>query len=328
MNSRRNQIVQTVLGPVDASELGLCYAHEHLLGAPTPALTNDVDFVLDDEEAAADELLRFRGAGGGAVVEMSTVDYGRDAAGLRRLSRRTGVHIICATGFNKDRFSANLVERASDEELADLFVREIHDGIDDTGVCAGVIKASSTLDKISPSAERVFRAAAAAHHRTGAPISTHAEAGTMAIEQIRLLVSERVDPANVVIGHMDRKLDRAYHVDVASTGCHLGYDQISKVKYYPDVRRAETIAWLVGEGFGHQILLGGDLARRSYWPSYGFPDAPGFEYILKHFVRLLREVGLVEDDIEDLMVKNPARAFAFKANHVDAAPSPPRNHQH
>jgi phosphotriesterase-related protein len=316
--------VQTVLGLLDPSDLGVCYGHEHLLGAPPLDVSDNPDFVLDDEEAAADELLRFRRAGGSTVVEMSTADYGRDAAGLRRLSRRTGVHVICATGYNKDVFSARIVEGASVDVLANRFTAEILEGIDDTGIRAGLVKASSTLDQISPLAARVFRAAAAAHHRTGAPISTHTEAGTMALEQARLLAAEGVDLRHLIIGHMDRKLDREYHLDVVSTGCFVGFDQISKTKYYTDIQRAETIAWLVDRGFGRQILLGGDLARRSYWPGYGFTDAPGLEYILRHFVGLLRDVGLSAGQTNDLLVNNPARAFAFRVDGGDVLASQPR----
>lgn len=303
--------IQTVLGPIPASELGVCYAHEHLLGTPPPDATDDLDLVLDDEDAAAAELNGFLEAGGSAVVEMSTADYGRDAAGLRRLSERTGVHIICATGYNKDRYSARLVEGRSVEKLTERFAGEIRDGIGETGVRAGLVKASSTLDRISPAAEHVFRAAAAVQRRTGAPISTHTEAGTMALEQVRLLESEGADPAHVVIGHMDRKLDLTYHLEVADAGVFLSYDQIGKAKYEPDRRRAETIAHLFDEGFGEQLLLGGDLARRSYWRAFGNEDAPGFQYILSRFVPLLREVGLRDVEIDDLLIHNPSSAFAF-----------------
>lgn len=135
----------------------------------------------------------------------------------------------------------------------------------------------------------------------------------MALEQIRLLASEGVDPAHILIGHLDRRLDAAYHLEVASAGAVLGYDQISKEKYYPDVARAETIAALVDHGYGSQVVLGGDLARRSYWPAYGFSKAPGFSFILERFVPLLREVGLGEDEVDDLLIHNPARIMTFSA---------------
>ena len=316
-------MIQTVRGPVEAARLGVCYGHEHLLCAP-PRLPadpspEDMDFVLDDEEAAVLEMQGFLKAGGSALVEMSTPDYGRDAAGLRRISERTGVHIVCATGYNKDPFSASFVEGASVEDLAERFIGELAQGIDGTDIRAGLVKASSTLDEISPAAEKVFRAAAAAHLETGAPISTHTEAGTMALEQVRLLESLGVDPGRVVIGHMDRNLDVSHHLEVASTGVFLGYDQIGKGKYGPDRRRAEIMVCLTDAGYGKQILLGSDLARRSYWPAWGHAEGPGFSCILKEFVPRLQEMGLHDAALRDLLIGNPARAFAFAELPADAA---------
>lgn len=310
-NHHEGGFIQTVLGRIDPGEFGICYAHEHLLGAPPCETEPDVDFVLDDEEAAARELQRFKAAGGSAVVEMSTADYGRDPGGLRRVSKRTGIHILCASGYNKDRFSARFTREMSVGEMTARFTREVRDGIGDTGVRAGLVKAASTLNEISPAAEKVFRAAAATHRRTGAPISTHTEAGTMAIEQLRLLEDEGVEAGRVVVGHMDRKLDVSYHLEVADAGAYLGYDQISKEKYYSDRRRAEVILHLIDEGYAAQILLAGDLARRSYWPSYGFADAAGFAYILNTFIPMLKDVGASAEAVDMLLRENPARAFTF-----------------
>lgn len=303
-------VIRTVRGDIPADELGVCYGHEHVLGSPPPHLA-EPDFIMDSEAAAVRELGRFRKAGGRALVEMSTPDYRRDAGGLRRIAERTGVHIICATGFNKDKFSAPLVEPHSVDELANQFIQEVTTGIDGTGIRAGVIKAASTLNEVSRNAEKVFRAAAQAHLRTGAPISTHTEAGTMGLEQIQLLQAEGVDPHHVVIGHMDRRLEWEYHVHLAQTGAYLSFDQIGKEKYYPDRQRAAFILQLVEQGFGKQILLAGDMARRSYWPSYGATGGPGLTHILLRFMPWLREQGLSEQAATDLLIHNPARAFSM-----------------
>lgn len=303
-------IIRTVRGDIAPDALGVCYGHEHLLGQPPPDLA-EPDFILDDADAAARELRWFREAGGRALVEMSTADYGRDAAGLRRLAERSGVHIVCATGFNTDRFSARHGAGETVETLAARFTREVTVGIGDSGVRAGVIKAASTLNEISSHAEKVFRAAARTHHATGAPLSTHTEAGTMALEQIALLEKEGVAPDRVILGHLDRKLDGPYLREVAATGAYLSFDQISKEKYYPDHLRIECILRLVAEGHGRQILLAGDLARRSYWPGYGTGGGPGLTYILWRFVPWLREEGLSDDAVQDLLVHNPARVLAF-----------------
>ena len=76
-------------------------------------------------------------------------------------------------------------------------------------------------------------------------------------------------------------------------------------------KRAEAIAHLVDAGHGSQIILGGDLARRSYWPAWGHAEGPGFAYILKGFAPRLREIGVSESAVDDFLTNNPARAFAF-----------------
>jgi phosphotriesterase-related protein len=303
-------VIRTVTGDIDPADLGVCYPHEHVLGGP-PGQPDDSDLVLTSIPAAVRELTWFREAGGRALVEMSPPDYGRDVAGLRRVSEESGVYIICASGFHKDQFSAPWVRDRTIDALTDRFIGEVHDGVDGTAVRAGVIKAASSLNRITPNEEKVFRAAARAHLATGAAISTHTEEGTMGLEQIDLLRAEGVPPERVIVGHVDRKLEWEYHLRLAQTGAYLGYDQISKEKYAPDSRRVEFILRLVAAGHGRQILLAGDLARRSYWPSYGTGGGPGLTYILWRFIPWLRSEGLPEQAVQDLLVHNPAAALAL-----------------
>jgi 5-phospho-D-xylono-1,4-lactonase len=304
-------IIRTVLGDIDPAELGPCYAHEHVIGHP-PGSTPEQDFMFTSHEAAVRELGWFQEAGGRALVEMSTPDYGRDPAGLRGIAEETGVYLICATGYHKEKFSAAFIADRSEESLIEQFTAEVNDGIEETGVRAGVIKAASSLHEISVNEAKLFRAAARAHQQTGAPILTHTEAGTMALEQVELLTGRGVSPDRIAIGHVDRKLDWDMHLALAQTGVYLGYDQVAKEQYQPDRRRIEFIRRLVGEGHGRQILLAGDMARRSYWPSYGTGGGPGLTYILWRFLPWLRASGLAEPAVRDLIIHNPARLLAFE----------------
>ncbi len=174
--------IRTVLGDIDPAGLGVCYPHEHVLCSPPPDVT-DRDLEMDSEAAAIQELTWFKQAGGCALVDMTPADYGRNAPGMKRVSEVTGIHIIATTGLHKDKFSARIVMDKSIEELADRFARDVTEGVDGTDIKAGVIKAASSLNAITPNEGRVFRAAARAHQRTGAAISTHTEAGTMGLEQ-------------------------------------------------------------------------------------------------------------------------------------------------
>lgn len=304
------RFIRTVLGDIDPTELGVCYPHEHVLCSP-PATVKDRDLEMASESAAIQELTWFHQAGGRGLVELSPADYGRNAPGLARVSQATGVHIVCVTGHHKTAFSGPWVHDKSIDELADRFARDVTEGVDGTSIKAGAIKAASSLDVITPDEEKVFRAAARAQRVTGAPITTHTEAGTLGLEQIQLLSAEGVRPDRILIGHVDRKLEWDYHVAMLKTGVTLSYDQINKEKYVPDRQRVEFIVQLVKAGFGKQLVLAGDLARKSYWPSYNTGGGPGLTYILWRFVPWLRSEGLSEDAIQDLLVNNPARVLSI-----------------
>ena len=298
--------IRTVRGDIDPSDLGACHSHEHVLCVPPPDVT-DRDLELDSELAALQELTWFKQAGGCALVDMTPADYGRNAPGLKRVSAATGIHIIATTGLHNEKYSGRIVKSKSIDELAERFARDVMEGVDGTDIKAGVIKAASSLNTITAHEEKVFRAAARAHHMTGAAISTHTEVGTLGLEQIQLLISEGVEPERIIIGHVDRKLEWDYHLTLWKTGVTLSYDQISKEKYAPDSQRVEFILRAMKAGFGKQIVLGGDLARKSYWPSYGTGGGPGLTYILWRFIPWLRSEGLSEEALQDLLVHNPAR---------------------
>ncbi|MFO7631309.1 MAG: hypothetical protein R6W76_02160, partial [Caldilinea sp.] len=262
---------------------------------------------MESIAAATCELSHFHLAGGRTLVEMTPRDYGRDPLALHEISAATGVHIVCTTGWLKDKFCRPWVEDRTVDDLADEMIREITVGIDDTGVCAGVIKAASSLNMITPAEEKVFQAAARAQRETGALITTHTEMGTMALEQIELLRSEGVAPERILIGHLDHKPDLEYWRTIAHTGANLGIDQIGKEKYHPDSLRIELILAMVAGGHGSQLALAGDLARKSYWPAYGQWCGPGLTYLLWRFLPWLHERGLDVRQIDAMIVNTPAR---------------------
>jgi 5-phospho-D-xylono-1,4-lactonase len=301
-------VVRTVRGDIAPESLGITYMHEHLYGFSTSEGTEE-DLNLDSEAAAALELLLFKGAGGGAIVEMSPQDYSRNPLVLKRLSETTSLHIVMVTGYIKAASADKFVEHKSVNAITDELVKDIQEGVDGTGIRAGLLKAGSSLNIITANEEKMLRAAARAQRETGALISTHTEAGTMALEQIAIFKEEGVPPEKILIGHLDRKLDYNYHLEVAKTGVTLGYDQFSKEKYAPDFRRIEFIGKLFKAGYGRQIAISGDLARRSDLTSYG--GGPGYTFLLWRIKPWLRKSGLTEEDIYTLFVETPRRLLAL-----------------
>jgi 5-phospho-D-xylono-1,4-lactonase len=303
--------IMTVTGPIPPADLGATYAHEHLLGGPPPWSTDsqDSDLTMLSAETAAHELELFRFAGGRGIVEMSTPDYNRRPEELRQLAQTSGVHVIMTTGHHKDAYSHPFTANVAVDVLAATFAREVTYGAGDSGVCAGVIKAATSLATITEGEMKLLRAAARAHLATGAPISTHTQAGTMGLEQIEVFRSEGVLPERVAIGHVDRKLEYEYHKALLDTGASVIYDQISKEKYFSDRERVAMLLRLVNEGYGRQIMLAGDFGRASYWTANG--GGPGLTYILWRFIPWLIAEGMSKEAAWALLIDNPARFFAF-----------------
>ncbi len=303
--------VMTVTGPIEPAQLGVTYAHEHLLGGPPDWSPDqqDRDFTMLSVDAAVKELEIFKLAGGQAIVEMSPSDYTRQPEQLRDLSVMTGVHIIMTTGLHKEAYSYPLTFGATIDDLAAGFIRDVVEGVGETGVRAGVVKAATSLNTITTGEEKVLRAAALTHLATGVPISTHTQNGTMGIEQLAILKSQGVTLSRVAVGHVDRKLEFDYHKAMLDTGAYLIYDQISKEKYVHDSDRVALLIRLVVEGYGDRIMLAGDFGRASYWTANG--GGPGLTYILWRFVPWLISEGMSKEAIHAMLVSNPAKFFRF-----------------
>jgi 5-phospho-D-xylono-1,4-lactonase len=299
--------IMTSLGPIAPDELGFALHHEHIIARPLAA--GDPDLVLDDPEAGLAELELFHAAGGCALVDMSTADYGRNVETISEIAVHSPVHIIVVTGHHKDLFAAPHVGDESINQIAARNIRELTDGIDCTNVRAGVIKAGASLNEITDVEERVLRAAARAHLATGAPISTHTERGTMALEQIAIFQEEGVDPSRVILGHMDHRLDEEYLRALLETGAWVSFDQISKTQYGSDKDRAAMVKTLVDAGYADQLLLSGDLARKSKLRAYG--GEPGLTYLLDHFPLILMDAGVDASTVRRLFVDNPAQALTI-----------------
>ncbi len=314
--------VRTVLGDIDPSELGVTYAHEHLVIDGGRPVQMEPEFDLGDVDAMTTELTEAAGMGLRSVIDAMPCDAGRNAGKLAELSRRTGVHIVAPTGLHHDRYygSAHWSHRISAIELGDLFAADITDGIDAndysgpvverTDHRAGVIKVAGSDGGPSDRDRRVFEAAAEAHRRTGAPILTHCEHGTGALEQIRLLSDLGVDLAHVALSHVDKMVDRGYHRELLATGVTAEYDQSFRWGDAPN-GTIQLLRWALEDGHGDRIVLGMDAARRRYYKVYG--GKPGLTWLLDGFTDLMVAAGIDDEARQHLFIDNPAAAFSFAA---------------
>jgi predicted metal-dependent phosphotriesterase family hydrolase len=320
--------VRTVLGDIDPSELGVTYAHEHLVIDGGRPVLMDPDFDLADVDAMVEEVGAAVELGLGAVVDAMPCDAGRNAMKLAAIARRTGIHVVAPSGLHHDRYygPAHWSARVDVEDLAGLFIADIREGIDANDYAgpivrrtqhrAGVIKIAGSDGGPSERDRRVFEAAAIAHRETGAPILTHCEGGTGALEQIATLTEFGVPPSRVVLSHVDKVVDRAYHRELLATGATAEYDGSFRWGAAENGTLL-LLGWLAEDTLLDRVVLGMDAARRGYLSVYG--GRPGLTWLLDGFSAMLDERGLGPDRRRELFVENPARAFAFAIDGGKAA---------
>jgi 5-phospho-D-xylono-1,4-lactonase len=310
-------VVRTVLGDIPGEELGTCWAHEHLVIDGGVAKLVNPEISLQRVEDAVAELAPCVAAGLRAVVDAMPADAGRNVAKLAPISRRAGVHVIAATGLHHARFygERHWGELLEPEELAELFVADVTDGIDAhdyngpvvrrTPHRAGVVKVAGSLDGPSPRDRRIFEAAALAVARTGTALLTHCEVGTGGVAQLELLEELGVPLHRVILSHTDKVPDRGYHRELLSAGAWLVYDQGLRS---PDTT-ARLVGWMVEDGHQGRLLLGTDGARRSLWSVLG--GSPGLAALATGLGRrLAAELGQVVMD--RIWVANPAAALELR----------------
>lgn len=298
--------VTTVRGPVPADDLGPVLPHEHVF----IDLLREYRGVgwLADEDLAVEELALFRDAGGRTLVDCTSEGLGRRPEALRRVSEATGVAIVMGTGhYRRPYLDEARIDASSVDELADGMVHDLQVGVAGTGIRAGVIGEIGCDRVISAVEERVFRAAARAHRRTGVTITTHAARWPVGDAQLDLLAEEGVDPGRVIIGHCDMVPDPAYHLRLARRGAWVQFDTIQGIHEVDTRRRLAWIGALADAGLEGRLLLSHDVCLTSDLAAYG---GPGYAYLLTGFRERLADAGFPDTLFTKLMVDNPRRALA------------------
>lgn len=302
-------MIQTVLGPIEATDLGVTMAHEHL-SVDLGGVRGDADSVFTASDLVFSEMDRLRASGVCSVVEVSCIDMGRDVRALQEISRRSGLNVICSTGFYLEKYHPAWLADAPVERIEEVLEGEFANGIDGTDVRPGVIgEIAGEKTLITDSERRVMIASAHVAARVGCAVTTHCQLGCMALEQADLLVGEGADPSKVVLGHLDLADDLDYYRRVLALGVNIGFDTCGKVAYLADERRAENLAVLASEGYAGQIVLSTDISRQSYMHGKG---GYGYTAVMDRVLPMARERGLDEGSIRMMLVDNPARIFDIR----------------
>lgn len=312
-----NERVMTVLGPIAPEQMGVTLSHDHLL-VDGWGIRELYDAILDDEELAVAEAVRYREAGGGTICDPTNVGLRRDPAALKRISERSGVNVVMGAGWYRERVYPDYVLEELPGQLADRLVAEIVHGAEGTGVRPGFIGEIGTERfHVTPAQERVFRAAARAHVRTGIPVMTHTTHwGELALEQIALLGEEGVPADRVVVSHLGDRPGIRHWLPIAETGAWLDVDNLAFIGgYAPLSVRADNVAGLCAEGLAGQVMLSNDICELGQLSFYG---GCGYDNVIVTFLPMLRERGVSEEDIRTMTVENPAKAFAWDLSRVEA----------
>ena len=341
-------LVQTVLGLVSPSELGPTSTHEHLYldfsfmyrpaqDSPSQELadatitlenvgwirrnyySNRFNIQLMDPDTTIEELRMYREVGGGAIVEATTIGIGRNPEALARISRESGVHVIMGAGYYVDAVHPDDVDGRSVDDLAREITGDILDGVDGSGVKAGIIGEVGCTWPLTPNERKSLAAAAIAQRETGAAILIHPGRHPDApAEILELLTEGGADVSRVIMGHLDRTVFEFEALrGIAATGCYLEWDLFgNEGSYYPladldmpsDAQRLDFIRRTADAGYSDRIVIGQDIATKHRLVRYG---GHGYGHIFENVVPQMRRKGISEDVIRRITVENPARILAF-----------------
>ena len=310
--------ISTVLGQVDTSKLGFTLVHEHVL-ISSAGLKDVYPEFIPRESAIKEGVRRLREAkseGVTTIVDLTTMDLGRDIRVIEAASRESGVNIICATGTWLE--IPRAFRTAEPDDIASLYVREIEQGIEGTGIRAGVIKVAHDVGGVTEPGEIILRAAARAHKKTRVPIITHTWAPERVGEQqIRVLEHEEVDPNRVCIGHSNDTTDLDYLTGLLKRGVWVGLDRYPT--HRPDVpdwqARTRVLRALMEAGWTDRLLLSHDdpmtmlIAPKAVFAERIKRNPDHICFIKRRVLPYLRELGASEDELRRLVVDNPRRFF-------------------
>lgn len=303
-------------------EAKLDLSNLHLARAVAPIADN---YVLSDETLAVQELSAFKDAGGGTVVDATSIGLKRDPLALRRVSERTGLHIIMGTGYYQRVYHPDDMDQRTVDDLTRKIVRDVtvgvHDGIRQTDVCAGVIgEVGINGAPLTSNELKSMRAAARASRLAGAPVMIHL--GGERAEKHRVLdiaVEEGVDLGHLILGHCDGIAeDTPFLLELLRRGVYVAFDNLGREPTIAAPSRtavaAEAIPRLLKAGYEDRILLSQDICWKTSLKAYA---GPGYTFIQEQFLPRLTDLGVTDAQIEKLMVSNPKRAFAFVAPQPD-----------
>jgi phosphotriesterase-related protein len=305
--------VETMTGRISTADLGFTLMHEHIV-AISDGVTHQFPKVWDEQavlDEAEDALIELRNRGVDTILDATVFGIGRGIPLLLPLVKRSGVQVLVATGIYAFNELPTYFQARSVEEMAGLFVGDIEDGVQGTDVKAAVLKCATDAPGVTSGVEKVLRAVAQAHLRTGVPITTHTHAGTQrGLDQQRIFAEEGVNLGRVIIGHSGDSDDLDYLTKLLDAGSYIGMDRFGLEFFLPDERRVATVVKLCQMGYAERMVLSHDAGLYLDVPNLEAlrRAAPNWNYchISEHVIPQLLEAGVSQTQI-DMMTRDNAR---------------------
>jgi phosphotriesterase-related protein len=309
--------INSVLGPIDTAKLGFTLMHEHLMTAFAGALSDYPELLVSNPlEHIVNALKKAKEGGVDTVVDMTTVDLGRDINLFAEASRRSGVNVIACTGWWMD--IPRFMEGITADQLAHVFVREIEKGIAGTNIKAGILKSASDVGGVTKPQEIILRAVAKAHLKTGVPIAIHTYSpDQVARQQLPILQSEGVNLKHVKVDHSNDTTNIDYLTWLLEQGCYLGLDRYPGRSLNP-MERTRTMKALIDASYADKLCPSHDCSLGYTIPGGITPEQKEAQnpdrilYITRVVFPWLREMGVKETVISRLCIDGPRNFFEGK----------------
>ena len=343
------KIVQTVLGNIPPTQLGSTMTHEHLIidfsmmlreprdlnnvemmDAPVTmenlgwisqyCYSNKDNLLVTDEQTAIAECIQYKKLGGGTIVDATTIGIGRNPKALARISKASSVNIVMGAGYYVDAAQPSNVDELTEDQIAEQIYLEITQGVDESGIKAGIIGEIGCTWPLTTNEIKILRAAAGAQRQSGSSISIHPGRHETAPEEIlNILKKSGADLTRVIMGHLDRTVNSIEILkQIAESGCTLEWDLFgNEVSYYQpsnfdmpsDAQRLEFIRIMLNDGLQDRIVVAHDICTKHRLAKYG---GHGYGHFIAHVVPRMVEKGFTNDEIHSITDLNPRRLLTIE----------------
>ena len=318
--------VQTVLGPRDTDALGRVLIHEHVLvGYPGWFMDTRMPPFIRHEALArvVDAFQQLHAYGVKTVIDPCPMDLGRDVSFVAEVAQRSGIDLICTTGvyFEAEGIPFTLRHLEIDA-IADIFQKEIEDGIGLSGIRPGLIKIATGNGVVTEYERKMLTAASRAAARTGLVLLSHTQNCTCGHDQIDIVTGEGVDPSRLLVGHSCGRDDHEYQAALARRGAYVGFDRFGIEIFNSDASRMKNVKQMIDSGLRDHVMLSHDTVN--CWlggiPGVGNPAqvaavAPNWKltHLFENILPALQQMGVPAADLDHILTENPRRYLAKEA---------------